>query len=77
MAKFKLKKNGTLVTEIYDGEGDPIKCSFNNDECVDINTKEYSYLSLSKENLIELIHLINKAEKKYEKMDKKESPNEL
>ncbi len=75
MAKFKLKKNGTLVTEIYDEEGDPIKCSFNYDGCVEIKTKEYSYLCLSKENLIDLIQLIDKAEKKYDKMNNQ--PNEL
>lgn len=77
MAKFKLKKNGTLAIEIYDDEGDPIKCSFNNDECVEINTKDYKYLCLSKGHLTYLIHLIDKAEKKYEKMDRKESLNEL
>lgn len=65
MKDFKVK-NGTLTTKIYDEESDLLKCSFNNDNCVQINTEGYSYITLSIENLEKLKKLIEKAEKYYD-----------
>ena len=52
-------------TTILDAELDPVQCSFLGDDCVEIDTKDVTYLTLSIENLKELIQLIKKAEKKY------------
>lgn len=52
-------------TTILDAELDPVQCSFLGDDCVEIDTKDVTYLTLSIENLKELIQLIKKAEKEY------------
>jgi hypothetical protein len=65
---LKQDKEGTLTSTIIDDELDSIKCTFNYDGCVELDTEGYSYLSLSIANLYELINLINKAEKRYSKM---------
>ncbi len=52
-------------TTILDAELDPAQCSFLGDDCVEIDTKDVTYLTLSIENLKELIQLIKKAEKEY------------
>ena len=65
MAKLKFDKEGTLKSEILDAEGDPIKCVFHGDEGVELKVKKYSYLSLSRDNLLELINLIDAADVKY------------
>lgn len=67
---LKSDKEGTLSATIVDGELDAIECTFNYDGCVELNTKEYSYLSLSVSDLYKLIKLIEKAEKRYDKMYK-------
>jgi hypothetical protein len=56
----KLMENGTVT--IVDAELDPVECEFYNDGCVDINTEKYTYLKLTRENLCQLIHLIDKSE---------------
>lgn len=67
----KLIIDGENVTAtIIDDELDPINCSFNNDGCVEIDTKDYSYLSLSVDNLKQLIKLISLAEKHFEEIYK-------
>ena len=53
--------------EILDEEMDVIKCSFNNDDCVEIDTSNYQYITLSYNNLETLMRLIIKAEKHYKK----------
>jgi hypothetical protein len=68
--KLLTDKEGTIHTIIIDAELDGFKCVFNNDSCVEINTKKYNSLTLSRENLFQLIDLIDKADKKYEKRSK-------
>jgi hypothetical protein len=51
-----------LIATILDAEWDPIKCKFNGDGCVTINTEELSYICLTPENLETLLELIFKAE---------------
>ena len=59
----KLKKEKDyFISTITDEELDEIKCSFLNDGCVHMDTKDYSYICLSKEKLKILIALIEKAE---------------
>ena len=57
---------GTLHSTIVDMELDPIECTFNNDRCVAIDTKDLSYIVLDTESLQRLIELIEEAEDHYE-----------
>jgi hypothetical protein len=43
---------------ILDIELDPIECSFYSDDCVHIDTKDYTYITLDLNNLYKLIDLI-------------------
>lgn len=54
------------TARILDAEDDPIHCSFNNDDCVEIDTSELSYISLTYENLEKLMELILDAQEHYE-----------
>ena len=65
--KLVKSKEGELSTEIIDAELDPIQCKFNNDGCVEINTKNLSYITLSSRNLEDLLYLIQEAEARYAK----------
>ena len=58
--------SGTYTAVVVDDELDPIKCTFNNDGCVEIDTEGYTYMSLSIENLYLMIELIKAAEDLYE-----------
>ena len=60
------KKDGVATAIIVDPEIDPIDCIFNNDGCVNLNTENYSYLTLSVENLENLIELIYESEEYYQ-----------
>ncbi len=50
-----LKDNSVVI---IDAELDPIYCVFNGDECVTMNTEDYTYIVLSVENLLNLIDFI-------------------
>lgn len=63
-------KDDEISAVITDEELDPIKCDFHNDDCVQLDTDKYAYIILSRENLYKLIKLIDKAEKKYDKINK-------
>jgi len=63
--KLIIDSEGTAKALIVDEELDTIECVFNNDNCVQLNTECYSYLTLSVDNLQQLIKLITKAEKHY------------
>jgi len=58
-------KHGNITAKIVDEELDIINCTFNNDGCVEIDAKGYTYLVLSVQNLQTLIGLISEAEEKY------------
>ena len=70
--KLVTDKEGTIRTTIIDAETDGIACKFNNDNCVEIDTSSYSYLTLSRDNLVELINMIDKADHMYEKRTEKQ-----
>jgi hypothetical protein len=70
--KLLVDKEGTIHTTIIDEEIDGIECKFNYDGCVEINTENYSYLTLSVENLIQLVELIQKADNMYKKRTQKQ-----
>ena len=54
----KLKENdeGTLIAQIFDVELDPLDCKFHYDSCVYIDTKDLTYIWLSRNNLYKLIY---------------------
>jgi len=61
-------KDETITAQIIDAELDPVDCIFQNDGCVELNIKGYEYLTLSRENLEQLINLIDASEAKYEQI---------
>jgi hypothetical protein len=64
----ELKIEDDLATaQIVDEELDLIDCTFNNDGCVQLNTKGYEYITLSADHLWQLMDLIEAAEEFYEK----------
>lgn len=66
--KFEISEDKHLSLILFDEEGDEIVCDFNYDECVQINSDNFTYLTLSKENLNELLIAINDAEKYYDNL---------
>lgn len=69
-------KNGTLTAVIVDDELDPVNCTFNNDGCIELNTKGYNTLSLSIDTLYQMIDLIEEAEEQYDYESGDESEDE-
>ena len=72
--KIILPENGKLIikdktasVKILDAELDILNCSFHYDECVRIETDKYSYITLTWENLENLMQLIGEAEYYYDK----------
>lgn len=61
-------KNGLITAKIIDAEMDEIKCTFNNDGCVELNAYDLTYITLTVDNLVTLIELIEQAELKYSKL---------
>jgi hypothetical protein len=62
-------KHGNITAVIVDEELDAYECQFNYDGCVQVNTKGYDWITLSKENLHNLMLMIEEAEKRYDEMD--------
>ena len=60
--KLKKDEGGYFSMEIVDAELDTIECVFFCDDCVEINTKDYTYLKLSKNNLYKIIEALEEAE---------------
>ncbi len=57
-----------LNATILDSEWDPIKCSFDGDGCVRLDTEELSFIYLTPENLKVLQNLIFEAEIYFKKI---------
>ncbi len=66
-SKLELKDE-TLTANIVDAELDILNCSFNDDDCVSINTKNLPYIELTLDNLKILRKLIVEARNKYNAM---------
>ena len=58
-------ENEALKVNILDVEMDVMKCEFTNGDAVMIDTSEYSYITLSTNDLYRLIDLISGAEQEY------------
>lgn len=69
-------KEGTIRARIIDEEIDPIDVRFDYDGCVHIDTKEYTHITLSLDNLSELMGMIIEAEEEYKVRFDKERQNE-
>lgn len=69
---FEIDENNHLSLTIVDAEGDEVNCDFNYDECVNINTDGLEYITLSKENLEELLTAINESERYYDDLSDEE-----
>ena len=69
--KLKKQKDGTLTSVIVDEEIDAFNVKFIGDECIEIDTDEMAYITLSINNLYQIIDLIEAAEYKYAKQRKK------
>jgi len=58
-----LKKEGEYyIMEMVDVELDTLNCSFCFDHSVEICTKDFSYIKLSRENLIRLLNALEETE---------------
>jgi|LakMenEpi03Aug12_release.lakeMendotaPanAssembly.Ray.scaffolds.fasta_scaffold4002148_1 hypothetical protein len=67
----KLIKNGISVTAtLFDAELDELELSFDYSQSVNINTENLAYITLSIQNLYDMIGLIEKSEVYYEKLYK-------
>lgn len=65
----KLIKNGINVTAtLFDAELDELEMSFDYSQSVNINTENLAYISLSLQNLYDMIELIDKSELYYKKL---------
>ena len=65
LEKILYPNEGELVIDenyttmrIVDAELDGIDCQFNGDNCVELNTKTYSYITLTEKNLLQLLDAI-------------------
>ena len=75
IAEVLVPNNGELQGNAEDGfhaviadeELDEIECAFNYDNCVEINTESYSYITLSVNDLRTLLNLTMEAERRYAK----------
>lgn len=69
--KLKKRKDGTFISVIVDEEIDPFNVEFIGADCIQIDTNEMAYITLSIDNLYQIIDLIEAAEYKYSKQRKK------
>ncbi len=67
--KLVINEEGqTASASVVDAELDPIECSFSNDECITLHTAELTYLTLSVENLEQMLDLIYESTQYYNKI---------
>ena len=55
-----------VTADIVDEEMDAVQLTFNNDGCVTVDAKDYSYLTLSRHNLHQMLALLDKAEEYFD-----------
>jgi hypothetical protein len=69
---YKLKKirGGGYKSIIVDEELDPFDVQFHGDNCIEINTEGMTYITLSVNNLYDMIDMIEEAEFKLYKKSK-------
>lgn len=73
---FYPEHNQLIITDedvtatIIDAEIDPIECKFNNDYCIELNTEELTYITLTVSNLERMIELIYEAQDHFKEQAK-------
>lgn len=68
-------KDGVVSVLLSDMELDPLECTFDNGGCIEINTDDYSYITLSSHDLYRMAELIDEAENIYKEMFKEKECN--
>ena len=70
---YKLKKirGGGYKSIIVEEELDPFDVQFHGDNCIEINTEGMKYITLSVNNLYDMIDMIEEAEEKLYKKSKR------
>ena len=71
-----IKTNGVAKINLSDAEGDIFECEFMGAKDVKINTENFSYLTLTKQNLTKLLKQMEIAEAYYKEYYKKEAERE-
>lgn len=66
MEDFLKITDEVATAEILDQSGDLLKCTFQNDDGVEIDTKEIDFIELSYDNLESLMDLIIEAKEYYQ-----------
>lgn len=64
-----------ITSSFTDAELDEINCEFLFDETVVIDTKDFEYITLTLENLEELIKMVKKSNNHFNKIHKEELQN--
>jgi hypothetical protein len=62
-----IKTKDSVTATIFDGELDPLSLTFHYDECVKIDTENYKFISLTFENLYDMIELLEQSERHFTK----------
>jgi len=58
----------TITAQIIDAELDPINVAFNNDYCAELNTNNLTYVTLTRENLCNLLDMLDESEAKFKEI---------
>ena len=62
-------ENDIFKELLFDAEGDELKCYFEEEDSVTINTEGLTYIMLTRENLYKLLRLSEEAEENYKLLD--------
>jgi hypothetical protein len=65
-----IKSGGCVTATLFDAELDELELSFDYSQSVNIDTKNLLYITLSIQNLHDMIDLIEKSELYYKKLNK-------
>ena len=71
-SQLRLDKEDTYIVTFKDAELDPVKAKFHYDNCIEIDTKGYTYITLTEENLYEMINYISVTQELYDDRHKEE-----
>lgn len=56
-----LNEHGCKVAKLLDEEGDEVPLSFHGDGCIHVDTSRLNYITLTYDNIIDLLNLIDEA----------------
>jgi len=70
---LKMDKDGTYILTFKDAELDDVRASFNFDNSIQLDTKNFTYITLTSDNLIELCNYIRVTQDLYHKKYKEDN----